>query len=124
MLLYGLCKELLSGCNIPVFGEQEIDCQAMFVDCSVEISPPASDSDVRLVHPPRSADWSSISLPALLELWDITLDPSQDCSMRESDTALGHHLYQVVVAKFVGNVPSNTEDDDRAIEVAATEERW
>jgi hypothetical protein len=43
--------------------------------------------------------------------------------MRDRDTALGHHLHQATAAKFVVDLPSNTENDDCAIEVAATQER-
>jgi hypothetical protein len=123
MLLYGSYEEPLRYSNVHVFAEQEIDCQAMLIDGAIEVGPSPSDSDISLVHSPRCADRSSISLPPLLELRDVALNPSEDRCMRDIDTALGHHLHQVTVAKFVVDVPSNTENDDCAIEVAATEER-
>jgi hypothetical protein len=43
--------------------------------------------------------------------------------MRDSDTACSHHFYQVTIAQFVGDVPTDTENDDRTIEMATTEER-
>lgn len=51
------------------------------------------------------------------------LDPSEDCCMREIDSSLGHHLDEVAVAQLVGDIPSDAENDDGTIEVAATEER-
>jgi hypothetical protein len=39
--------------------------------------------------------------------------------MRDIDTALGHHLDQVSIAKFVSEIPSDTENDDCAVKVAA-----
>ena len=42
--------------------------------------------------------------------------------MRESDSALGHHLDEVAVAQFIGDIPSDAENDDCAVEVAAIEE--
>ena len=42
--------------------------------------------------------------------------------MRESDSSLGHNLYQVAVAQLIADIPSDTENDDCAIEVAATEQ--
>jgi len=42
--------------------------------------------------------------------------------MGDIDSPLGHHLYQVAVAQLIGDIPSDTENDDCAIEVAATEQ--
>ena len=42
--------------------------------------------------------------------------------MRDINSALGHQLYQVPVAKFVSDIPADAENDDCAIEMAATEE--
>jgi hypothetical protein len=60
-----------------------------------------------------------VAVPTLLELRDIILDPSEDCCMGDIDTALGHHLDQIAIAELVSDIPSNTEDNDRAVEVAA-----
>ncbi len=40
--------------------------------------------------------------------------------MRDIDTALGYHLDQISVAELIGDVPSDTENNDRLVEVAAT----
>jgi hypothetical protein len=42
--------------------------------------------------------------------------------MRDIDTALGHHLDEVAVAQLIGDIPSDAENDDCTIEVAATEQ--
>jgi hypothetical protein len=42
--------------------------------------------------------------------------------MRDSDTALGHHLDEVAVAQLIGDIPSDAENDDRAIEVATAKQ--
>ena len=42
--------------------------------------------------------------------------------MRDSDSALGHHLGEVVVARLIGDIPSDTENDDRAIKVATAKQ--
>jgi hypothetical protein len=43
--------------------------------------------------------------------------------MRERDAALSHQLYQVAIAQFISDVPSNTEEDDVAIKVATMKQR-
>lgn len=60
--------------------------------------------------------------PVFLELWDVALDPSQDCGVRDIDSALSHHFYQVAIAELVGNIPADTENDYSAVEVAATKQ--
>jgi hypothetical protein len=58
--------------------------------------------------------------PSLLELRDGALHPSPESCMSDIDAAaLGHDLNQISIAEFVSEIPSDTEDDDRAITVAA-----
>ena len=42
--------------------------------------------------------------------------------MRDIDTALSHHLYQVSIAKLVSDIPADAENDDGVVEVAATKQ--
>jgi hypothetical protein len=42
--------------------------------------------------------------------------------MRDINSALGHQLDQVPVAKFVGDTPTDAENDDCASEAAATKQ--
>lgn len=42
--------------------------------------------------------------------------------MRDRDSSLGHHLDEVAVAQLIGDIPSDAENDDCVIEVAATEQ--
>jgi hypothetical protein len=42
--------------------------------------------------------------------------------MRDSDSALGHHLDEVAVAQLIGDIPSDAENDDCAIKVATMKE--
>jgi len=83
----------------------------VLIDSPIEITPSPSDLDVSIVHTPRRADRSSVAIPALLELRDIVLNPSQDCCMRDGDPSLGHHLDEVAVAQLVGDIPSDAVND-------------
>jgi hypothetical protein len=65
----------------------------------------------------------SVAIPALLKLRDEALNPSQDSSVRDIYYALDHHLHQVSVAKLVSDLPTDAENDDRVIKVAATKQR-
>jgi hypothetical protein len=119
--LYCSCEESLSGSDISMLAQQEINCQAMPIDGAIEVCPAPFDSDVRFVHAPSGADGSRVGAPSLLELRDIALDPPEDCCMRDRDSSLGHHLDEVAVAQLVGDIPSDAENDYCATKVAAAE---
>ena len=123
MLFNGSGKEPFGCGNISVFAQQEIDCQAALIDCTIQVSPPSSDSDVRFINTPRCTDRSRIAAPPLRELRDGALDPSRNGCMRDIDTALSHQLYQVAVAQLISDVSSDAENDDGAIKVATMKQR-
>src|SRR5215207_9428335 len=93
MPLYRSRKETLSCCNISTLAQQEVDREPLPIDSAVEVTPSPKYSDVRFVHPPRSADRSSVAAPTFLELRDIALNPSENSRMRDVDAALGHHAH-------------------------------
>jgi hypothetical protein len=41
--------------------------------------------------------------------------------MRDINSALSHHFYQVSIAELISDVPSDAEDDNRMAEMAARE---
>jgi hypothetical protein len=110
--IYGSSKESFSGSDISTLARQEVNCQTLLIDSAIKIRPSPSDSKVRFVYTPRSADRPSIATPILLELRYIVLNPSKDCCMREIDPSLGHHLDEVAVAQPVGDIPSDAENND------------
>ena len=42
--------------------------------------------------------------------------------MGDTDTALGHHVYQIPIAELIGDGPPDAENDDGVVEVAASEQ--
>jgi hypothetical protein len=42
--------------------------------------------------------------------------------MRDIDTALSHHLYQVSIPEFVSDIPADTDNDNCAIKVATSKQ--
>jgi hypothetical protein len=122
MLLYRLGEELVGGCEVSVLTQQEINCESLLIDCTIEVNPSPSDFDVSLIHTPRCANRLRIATPLFLKLRNITLDPSKDCCLGYVDSSHVHHLDQITIAEFVGDVPTNAENDDDTIKVTTTEE--
>ena len=79
MLLYRLGEELLGGGDVSVLAEEEVNGESLLIDRSIEISQSPLDFDVRFVHSPCRANRSSMATPAFLDLWNVTLNPSEDC---------------------------------------------
>ena len=42
--------------------------------------------------------------------------------MSETDATLSHHISEVAIAEFVGDVPSHAENYDLAVKVATSEQ--
>ena len=116
-------EETLGGGNISTLAQQKINGESLLIDSPVKVPPAPSNLDICFVHASGCADLSSIATPTLLELRDIALNPSQDGSVGDIDTALGHHLDQVSIAEFVSEIPADTENDDCAIRVATMKHR-
>lgn len=49
--------------------------------------------------------------------------PAMDRGMIDADAALGHHFLEVSQAQIVGQIPTNAQQDDRLVEMAALEHR-
>ena len=115
-------EESFSRSNISPLAQQEINSESVLIDSAIEISPSSVHSDVGFLHTPRCTYRSCVATPALRKLGDIALDPPEDCCMRDSDTALGHHLDEVAVAQLIGDIPSDAENNDCAVEVSTTKQ--
>jgi hypothetical protein len=63
-----------------------------------------------------------IVTPAPLELRNVALDPSQDSGVGDIDTALGHHVNQITITELVCDIPTDTDNDNCAIEAAAAKQ--
>jgi len=118
-----LAKECLCGRNSTVAAEQEIDGLAMLVDRAVKVVPLRSDGDVCLIDSPRRANGSRESVPALLELRNVTSDPPKDRRMRDFDAALGHHLHKISIRQPISDVSAHAQLDDVGVEYAFTVHR-
>src|SRR6516164_4216061 len=81
-----------------------------------------TDLYIRLIHPPGSADWPSITLPPILEFRQVMLDPTQDGRMCERNASIRHHDHQVPEAQFETCVPADAKNDDLSVEMPTREQ--
>src|SRR5882762_7455170 len=108
--------------HVPVPAEKEIDCLARFVDGTVQVHPLSVNLYTGLVHPPRSADGSSVAPPTLLELRQVALDPTENRCMRHGNAAVCHHDHQIPQAQFEARVPAHAQNDDLSVEMPSFEQ--
>src|SRR5262249_33590124 len=59
---------------------------------SIEVGPAALNLDIGLITSPGAVSPWSVVVPALFELWNITLHPAQNRRMSHDNSAFGHHL--------------------------------
>jgi hypothetical protein len=64
-----------------------------------------------------------VSANQLLNLWGVTLNPTEDRGWVNVDTALLHHLSQIAVADAILAVPAHAQQDDIDRKAAALEQR-
>src|SRR5271166_6795037 len=79
--LHRFAEERFGGGYVTPGAQPEVDCLSRPVNGTIEITPLASDLDVRLVNTPRPTNCKGISAPAPFKLRCIVLDPSHDGRM-------------------------------------------
>src|SRR5271166_5447124 len=107
--------------DISFGAEQKIDSLSLLVDGAIEISPATLDLDVGLIDAPGSARLASEAIPPLFKFRNIALDPTHDCRMSQRYSAFGHHFHEIPKAELEPEIPSDAEDDDLPVEMAAFE---
>src|SRR4029077_14137297 len=91
-------------------------------DGPVQVHPLSVNLYIGLVHPPRSADGSSVAPPTLLELRQVALDPPENRCMRHGNAAVCHHDHQIPQAQFEARVPAHAQNNDLSVEVPSSEQ--
>src|SRR5262245_15601686 len=71
-------EEAFGGGHIPSFAQQKVDGLPVLVHGSIEIGPTTSHLYICLITSPGAVNRSSIAVPALFELRNITLHPAQN----------------------------------------------
>jgi hypothetical protein len=74
--LESLTEEGLGGGDVTRSTEVEIDGFALFINSAIEVYPLTDYFEVGRFNAPGIADRPLVGLPAFLELWDVTYDPS------------------------------------------------
>jgi hypothetical protein len=116
-LLNGLPQEPLGRSNIAAFTQDKVNGLPLSVYTAIEVAPLSSALDLRLVEPPRTLYRPRVPLPVLGKLRNIVLHPAHEGGMRQVDAAFGPHRFQISVAQFLGEIPSDAQKKDLLINV-------
>ena len=122
MLSNGFLEEVPGGLLVAVGGEQDVDGLSLLVDRAIEVFPLTLNLNVGLIHPPARAD--GVFPPFLesrLQLRGELLNPAINAGMIHVDAPLGHPFFQVPVAQWIREVPTDTGQDDVSFETVAFE---
>src|SRR5215471_10025974 len=94
-VLHRSAEKALGRIHIPLSAQKEIDRSPCLIHRPVEVDPMSADLYIRLIHPPGSADWPSITLPPLLEFRQVMLDPTENRGVGQRNAPIRHHDDQV-----------------------------
>lgn len=110
------------GCgNVSVLAQQEIDRESLLIDNAIEMSI-AHALCCRFRPHAMKCRPNGHSVSRASRTPGHSIEPLLNSRMRDIHAALGHQLYQVTVAKFVGDIPTDAENDDCAIKVATAKQ--
>lgn len=93
--------------------EQRPDRLAFLVDSTIGVSCFRSGPNVGLINAPGRADRPRATVPPLLVLRHVSIDPAHDRSVADVHAPFGHEGDEIAIAQAVGQVPANTALDPR-----------
>jgi hypothetical protein len=64
-----------------------------------------------------------VGAASLIQFWSIFMDPPVDCGVIDLQSPLQHDLFQISIAQGITQIPTNTQHDDFALEMAPPE-KW
>src|SRR5262249_1235877 len=100
--------------QVAVLAQQHVHDLPVLIDGPIQIRPPATPPDVRLIAPPAAAELTGPMPAGLGEEWAEGVDPGQDRAGRHVDAALGEQLDHIGSGQPEAAVPVDGADDDLA----------
>jgi hypothetical protein len=100
------CSRVTSG------GDEHVDDLPELVDAAVQVSPPAGDLHIRLVHQPAVTDGVPARPGGIGEQGREPLDPPVDGDMVDLNAPFGEQFLDVAVGQAEAQIPANREHDD------------
>ncbi len=110
------------GCSlVPLRREEKVNGLAVFIHSAIEIVPLPFDLDVGLVHTPTDPHRPLATVERLLELWAVLDDPPVDGRVIDLHATFKHEFFDMACAQRVGDIPTNTRQNDLLWEMGPLE---
>src|SRR3954453_20882737 len=119
MVLQHFAEEALGRSQVARGGEQKVDRRAVLVDGPVQIAPLAADLDVGLVNANRPAVRLAKGSQPTLDQRRAAQDPAVQGGVVDRQAALPEQLFNVAVAQGIAQIPGDSLQDQRGLEVPA-----
>src|ERR1700675_3500753 len=87
--------------------EQEVDGGTGGIDCPVEVTPTALDSNICLINAPGFVGRLKMTPQSLFQFGTVTLHPTPDRRVIRLQTALGEQLFDVAERQRVAKIPAH-----------------
>ena len=99
-----------------------LDGLAGRIDGAIKVRPIASDLHVCFVDPPGPIRTPQLTTNPMIQNGRVPPNPAPDRDVVDGETTLGHHLFQIPVAKRISQIPPHAEKDHHFLEVSTTEQ--
>src|ERR1700675_2424056 len=87
--------------------EQEVDGGTGGIDCPVEVTPTALDSNICLINAPGSVGRLKMTPQSLFEFGTVSLHPAPDRRVIRLQTALGEQFFDIAPRERVAKIPAH-----------------
>lgn len=118
----GFAQKARSRSLITFCTEKEVDGILMLIHRSIQIHLLPLKTNIRFINKPGVADWAMGPAPLFLKLGNKPLHPPQNRRVSQCNSTFLHHLHEIAIAEFVGDVSAYTEENNLLIKMPTFEE--
>jgi hypothetical protein len=116
MAAHRLGEEPLGGWLIALGCQQESNGLAALIHRPIQLVPLAFDLDVRFIQPPAVTHRPLAAAKRLFQLGAVLQDPTINRGVIQEDTTRLHHLFELAIAQRIGEIPTDTCEENRGLE--------
>ena len=103
--------------------EHEVDRGTGGIDGSVEVAPPALDTNVGLIDTPGLVGWFEMTAQPLLQFGTVALDPAPDGRVVRFQAALAEQLFDIAKRERIPKVPAHGAQNQLGLGLSPLKDR-
>ena len=118
-----LAEQAFGRSGIAQAREHEVDRGTGGIDGSVEVAPPALDTNVGFIDTPGLVGWFEMTAQPLLQFGTVALDPAPDCRVVRFQAALAEQLFDIAERERIPKVPAHGAQNQLGLGLSPLKDR-